>query len=173
MALARERLQDELKVNGVENVDDAAARARNAILEIVRKESSFAWNVFNALPWHDALTEYQKVAAEVAAFSGERIEEPDLRLGRCQRVIGGLLRSASADGVTREYLEKRLELQGISTSSDVMTRFLVSELNAELELPRVIGIISQLPEHKPFYVALPDMAGLPSEFLTVCRIFDH
>jgi hypothetical protein len=174
MRLRGERLQHGLLVKGVTDVDKVADMAKRAVLDIVQTNSAFSPSVFNVLPWRNALLEYQKVANDVTERPLEgRMERINLLLRR-KRELGNLLRAAASVVISRQGLEEALKQQEIWCVSEQMTRFLVSELNDELEWPRIVGIVSITgPEDRPFYAALPEQGGYPEEFLTVCRIFDH
>ncbi len=167
----RDKLRDGLRTT---DVDRAVQLTKVAILDIIRARSSFNWSIFNAQPWRDALGEYLKVQEEESKLPfGTWNTEVDAQLRRRKRAIAELLHHASVDVVPRDHLQELLRPL-IIVADERVTRFLVSEINAELPRPRILGFLpSHGVEHKPCYVALSDGFEFTPDFLTVCRIFDH
>lgn len=172
--LRSERLRYDLKVHSADDVDEVVRVVKATILEVVRDQSSFSWTTFNALPWREALAQYKKMKARETELSRDwTMREFDHELLSCKRAIGELLRQAARVVVSGARIGELLRKKRITISSETITRFLVSEINAEHECPQIIGIILlHSPHYRPHYAAVSG-AEFSAEFLEVCRIFDH
>jgi hypothetical protein len=174
MRLRRERLRNDLKVEGVTDVDQAVEVAQTAILKIIRGKTAFRMEILDGALWPALLSDYEKVRAEKVELSKDpRVDEFDSDLLVLRSKLADALRPACSDPINREELEKLLECEGIKMVTDRVVRLLISEINAEYPEPRIIGLLpSLIPHHRPWYVALPAVKFSP-EFMSVCRIFDH